>query len=202
MTLAAIRVEPRRDRHSEGPSARSRLKALLALLAVSVGLPLALAGTPADAAGPQARAEMMANDGSVLGTVTLTEAPQGVLLDIDLSGVPAGFHAIHLHRIGDCSDNGFKAAGGHINPYGRLHGLLNPQGPDNGDLPNVYAHDDGTVRAQLFTQLASLQGPYRPAILDYDGAAVVMHENPDDHQAQPIGGAGARIGCGVIKLVE
>ena len=37
-----------------------------------------------------------------------------------------------------------------------------------------------------------------PALLDEDGSAVIIHENPDDHMAQPIGGAGGRIGCGII----
>jgi Cu-Zn family superoxide dismutase len=27
----------------------------------------------------------------------------------------------------------------------------------------------------------------------------VIHANPDDHMAQPIGGAGARVACGEIK---
>ena len=39
----------------------------------------------------------------------------------------------------------------------------------------------------------------RAKILDEDGAALVIHENRDDHATQPIGGAGARVFCGVIK---
>ena len=34
---------------------------------------------------------------------------------------------------------------------------------------------------------------------DADGSALVIHANPDDHMSQPIGGAGARIACGVIR---
>ena len=37
-----------------------------------------------------------------------------------------------------------------------------------------------------------------PALLDEDGSAVIIHEQPDDHLTQPIGGAGGRIACGVI----
>ncbi len=38
----------------------------------------------------------------------------------------------------------------------------------------------------------------RENLADADGSAIVIHANPDDHKAQPIGGAGARIACGVI----
>jgi len=37
-----------------------------------------------------------------------------------------------------------------------------------------------------------------PALLDENGSAVIVHENPDDHMGQPIGGAGGRIGSGII----
>ena len=38
-----------------------------------------------------------------------------------------------------------------------------------------------------------------PALLDADGSAVIIHELPDDHRTQPIGGAGGRIACGIIS---
>ena len=72
------------------------------------------------------------------------------------------------------------------------------QGPDNGDLPNLFVAADGTARAEFFTTLVSVAGGDMPALLDEDGSAVIIHENPDDHMTQPIGGAGGRIGCGVI----
>jgi Cu-Zn family superoxide dismutase len=36
-------------------------------------------------------------------------------------------------------------------------------------------------------------------LLDADGSAVVVHASPDDHLSQPIGGAGARVACAVLK---
>jgi superoxide dismutase, Cu-Zn family len=36
-------------------------------------------------------------------------------------------------------------------------------------------------------------------LLDGDGTAVVFHAAPDDHMTQPIGGAGARVGCAELK---
>ena len=69
---------------------------------------------------------------------------------------------------------------------------------DNGDLPNLFAAADGTAKAEFFTTLVSVSGGEMPALLDEDGSAVIIHENPDDHMTQPIGGSGGRIGCGVV----
>ncbi|MEM1104124.1 MAG: superoxide dismutase family protein, partial [Pseudomonadota bacterium] len=64
------------------------------------------------------------------------------------------------------------------------------------NLANIYAHADGAVRAQLFAPGVRLLGA--GGLLDGDGASIIVHENQDDHITQPIGGSGARIGCGVI----
>ena len=36
------------------------------------------------------------------------------------------------------------------------------------------------------------------ALLDEDGAALVIHAGPDDYQTDPAGNAGDRIACGVV----
>ena len=80
------------------------------------------------------------------------------------------------------------------------HGLLNPKGPDMGDLPNLYVGADGTGQAQAFSTLVSWKGAGgRPALADADGSALVVHANADDGKTQPIGGAGDRVACAVIK---
>ncbi|MBI1207018.1 MAG: superoxide dismutase family protein [Azospirillum sp.] len=138
-----------------------------------------------------------------LGHATLVQGPSGVLIDLDLHGLPPGPHGIHIHSVGNCDDApAFKASGGHLNPAKKPHGLLNAEGPDNGDLPNITVAADGTLHAQLFTTLASLSAGSPPAILDADGGAFVIHEHPDDQTAQPIGGAGGRIACGVITTTK
>ena len=149
-----------------------------------------------------AKAEIVDKAGKRIGEATLTEAPKGVLIRVELSGLPPGYKGMHLHSTGTCEDHdhGFQASKGHLNPDSKKHGLMNPDGPDAGDLPNVYVHADGKASAEVFTMLASIKGAAgRPAIVDADGAAIVFHANPDDHMTQPIGGAGARIACGVIK---
>ena len=146
-----------------------------------------------------ARAAVIDPEGAVIGQATFEQTPTGVLVFVDVRDLPPGAHGIHLHAVGSCTPN-FKAATGHINPGNVAHGLRNPDGPDNGDLPNLYVARDGTARAEFFTTRVSVSGGTMPALLDEDGSAVIIHESPDDHLTQPIGGAGGRIGCGIIAM--
>ena len=157
----------------------------------------AVAAAPVSSAADMAAADIINTDGAAIGKATFEQTPTGVLMSVDVAGLPPGGHGIHLHAVGSCTPN-FKAATGHINPDKVKHGLRNPEGPDNGDLPNLYAAADGSARAEFFTTRVSVTGGDMPALLDEDGSAVIIHENPDDHMAQPIGGSGGRIGCGVI----
>ena len=80
------------------------------------------------------------------------------------------------------------------------HGLNNPDGPDNADMPNAVADADGNVDYEYLNKRVSLKGaPHRPALFDENGSAMVMHQNPDDGITQPIGGAGPRIACAEIN---
>ena len=162
---------------------------------------LAVALVPAaSSAAEVAKADIMNVEGAVIGTATFEQTPTGVLILVDVRELPPGPHGIHLHAAGSCTPD-FKAAKGHINPGKVAHGLRNPDGPDNGDLPNLYVAADGTARAEFFTSRVSVAGGEMPALLDGDGSAVIIHENPDDHMTQPIGGAGGRIGCGIIATM-
>lgn len=157
-------------------------------------------------AGPALAAEATASFnngmGSPLGTATLSDGPTGVLVRLEIGGLKPGWHAVHFHTHGDCNDPSFTSAGAHINhpTAAKAHGLLNPAGPDFGDLPNIWAGPDGRVHAQLFSALVSIDGQGgRPALKDADGSALVIHENPDDYTTQPIGGAGPRVACGAVR---
>jgi len=170
------------------------------LLAACMAPCLAFGASPAFAADSSVTFRGPA--GEDRGSATLREGPTGVLVRLELKGLTPGWHAVHFHAKGDCSDQAFQNAGGHINhaQNAKPHGLLNPQGPDFGDLPNVYAGADGMVRAELFSALVSFTGQGgRPALKDADGSAIVVHQSPDDFTTQPIGGAGARVACAVVK---
>ena len=162
---------------------------------------LLLSGIPstADAIKPAATALFVNPAGESIGAAKLWQGPQGVLIYVELTGLSPGKHAIHLHSVGACEPD-FTASKGHINTGGAMHGLLNPEGPDSGDLPNIYASEAGTVRAELYTTAVHVSGTSgdSAALMDEDGAALVIHAMGDDHATQPIGGAGGRVGCGVI----
>jgi Cu-Zn family superoxide dismutase len=135
------------------------------------------------------------NAGQPAGKVTLTPAPKGVLLRVEATGLTPGWHGLHFHEKADCSKADFTSAGGHTHGAGdRVHGLLNPAANESGDLPNLHADAHGAGSAEVFTTLLTLSG-----LKDADGSAVVIHANADDHQTQPIGGAGARLACAEIK---
>jgi Cu-Zn family superoxide dismutase len=168
-------------------------KLAVTLLAATLALPAL--------AADRASARILDRQGMEVGSATLIEGPHGVLIHVTAKGLPPGPKAIHIHSIGSCEDGaqGFVASKGHLNPATRPHGLMNPDGPDAGDLPNLFVHADGSVEAELFTPYASLKGSGgRATILDADGAALLIHENRDDHATQPIGGAGGRFFCGTI----
>lgn len=168
--------------------------------AAALGLSALIAASPA-LAQSVATAVVKAGDGKDAGVLTVTEAPRGVLLKLELKGLTPGWHAVHFHEKGDCGTPDFKSAGAHVHSAATtVHGLLNPDANDNGDLPNIFAGPDGSATAEIYSTLVSLKGAGdRPALLDADGSSIVVHANPDDHKTQPIGGAGARVACGVIK---
>ncbi|MBX3445824.1 MAG: superoxide dismutase family protein [Parvibaculaceae bacterium] len=166
----------------------------------------ALASLPAMAeAQAMAAGTFRTADRDEAGTADLTEGPGGVLLRIEVEGLEPGWHGIHFHAVGDCSDEGFKKSGAHTHHEAEKppHGLLNPEGPDDGDLPNIYADENGVAKAELYSPFVTLTGAEgRANLLDEDGAAIVIHEGQDDHMSQPIGGAGDRVACAVIEKAE
>ncbi|KAK0340285.1 hypothetical protein LTR94_031167, partial [Friedmanniomyces endolithicus] len=181
-----------------------RLIALAATLAVASPLALVSAcASSADAASLQtARAPVGASgqavivdaQGANIGRVDLRQGPTGLVIKIEASGLTPGWHGIHIHATGACAAP-FTSSGAHINHAEPKapHGLLNAEGPDDGDLPNIFVGADGKANAELFTTRAriSSEGPGQ-WLWDEDGSAIIIHANPDDHSTQPIGGAGDR----------
>lgn len=157
----------------------------------------------ADAAG-----RFVSNTDASVGFIVLAESPSGgVVMRVDLKGLSQGWHGIHLHQVADCSDYaaGFKASGGHIDPDDRAHGLFNTDGYERADMPNIYAGSDGRATVEIFNASVALF-PSEAAsaadahpLIDDDGFAVIIHENADDHETQPIGGAAARVACAAIR---
>lgn len=138
--------------------------------------------------------------GTAIGKLILKGGPNAVIarLTIDAGGLTPGWHGLHFHAVGDCSDVGkFLNSKGHVNHDNKKHGLLNAEGPDQGDLPNLFANADGSVNAEVATNLMKLSGDQ--GLKNPQGSALVIHALEDDHNSQPIGNAGARVACAVIK---
>lgn len=147
-----------------------------------------------------ASAKFVNTEGQVIGEAQLQQGATGVLIKVRVEGLEPGAHAIHIHSVGKCEPD-FKASAGHVHSDKKVHGLLNPDGPDSGDLPNIYVGNDGTATAEFFTTRVSINDRGQEGIgivLDADGSALVIHANADDHVTQPIGGAGDRVACGAI----
>ena len=136
-------------------------------------------------------------DGGEIGTLTVTGGPIGTVIKVELGegALTPGWHGLHLHQVADCSDVGqFTLSGGHVGKVEGGHGLLNPEGPEAGDIPNIWAAADGSAGYEAFTTLAGAD-----ELMDEDGTALIIHEGPDDMLTQPIGGAGSRVACGLIQ---
>lgn len=187
------------------PAARLTALALLPLTAALAGCISVTANDRPEAPlranpGDFGEATLVGASGARVGRAILTQGPTGLLIRIEAEGLTPGWHGVHIHATGQC-DAPFTSAGAHINHSDPKapHGLLNAGGPDDGDLPNVFADASGQVRAELFTSRARIaeNGPGQ-WLWDADGSALVIHANADDHASQPIGGAGDRVACGVM----
>ena len=152
-----------------------------------------IAATHAASAAEQANAQMMNANGESVGSVTLSETPHGTLLHATLENLPAGAHAFHVHAVGVCEPP-FKSAGGHFNPTGAKHGIESAEGVHSGDMPNIHVPESGALEIEVLNTLLHLDA----SLFDEDGAAIVIHDGPDDYVTDPAGAAGPRIACGVI----
>eukprot|EP00670_Eutreptiella_braarudii_P007414 CAMPEP_0174289582 /NCGR_PEP_ID=MMETSP0809-20121228/25546_1 /TAXON_ID=73025 ORGANISM="Eutreptiella gymnastica-like, Strain CCMP1594" /NCGR_SAMPLE_ID=MMETSP0809 /ASSEMBLY_ACC=CAM_ASM_000658 /LENGTH=333 /DNA_ID=CAMNT_0015387617 /DNA_START=57 /DNA_END=1058 /DNA_ORIENTATION=- len=137
-----------------------------------------------------------------------------ITIKYKIEGLAPGDHGFHIHEKADFS-NGCASAGPHWNPFGKTHGGPADVERHVGDLGNVTAGDDGVAEGQIDDKLIKLFGEYT-----VEGRSMMVHADPDDLGRGPLegwpevpappapgqhtkttGNAGARIACGVIKLV-
>ncbi|MSP13204.1 MAG: superoxide dismutase family protein [Chloroflexi bacterium] len=171
-----------------------RKATLLLVMGLLAGM---LSGGSAFAQAQQAKAELRNANGQVIGTATLTQQAGGVQINLQVTGLPAGQHGIHIHAVGKCDAPDFASAGGHFNPQNKQHGSQNPNGPHAGDIPNLDLAQNGAGNLQFVDTLVSL-GAGENSLFDADGSALVIHAGMDDLKSDPAGNSGVRMACGVI----
>lgn len=134
--------------------------------------------------------------GAGAGSATLTQTPKGLLVRVESTGLPEGWHGAAFHANGDCTDNidGFVLAGLPLANAGEEHGYFNMNGPKAGALPDIWVHGDGTGRAIFYTSGITLD-----ALRDQDGSALILYSGPDDYKTQPAGNTGTRLACAPIR---
>eukprot|EP00126_Sphaerothecum_destruens_P003063 Sdes_comp16562_c0_seq1m5872 len=120
----------------------------------------------------------------------------------NLSGLAPGKHGFHIHEFGDLT-NGCTSTGGHFNPLKKNHGDISAAERHVGDLGNVVAGQDGTVKLDFHDSLIKLEG-----VESIVGRGLVIHEKADDlglggnKDSLLNGNAGARVGCGIVGLKQ
>lgn len=163
-----------------------------ALSACSTMVPRGEAPPVSTAGFPAVNTVLRAADGSERGSATLIMVDGRMRLMLDTRGLMPGAHGVHIHDVGKCEGPAFASAGPHWNPTMKMHGRDNPMGAHEGDLPNLMIGTDGRGSISIDVPGTSAQ------LLDADGAAVVIHADPDDYKTDPSGNSGGRIACGVL----
>jgi Cu-Zn family superoxide dismutase len=167
----------------------------LHILAASVPL-LLLALSPV--AAQNARAALKDTNGKEVGTAALVQTPAGVLVTLSVKGLAAGEHAFHIHGVGKCEPP-FTSAGGHFNPAKKKHGMMAPDGPHAGDMPNLHIPANGELAVEVLNAAVTLEKGKPNSLFGPDGTALVIHAGKDDYKTDPAGDAGGRIACGVVE---
>jgi Cu-Zn family superoxide dismutase len=137
--------------------------------------------------------------GSSIGTIRLTDTPEGLLLTPALTGQSPGAHGMHIHENPSCASgaqNGASVAalgaGGHLDPQATKH-HAGPAGDGHlGDLPALEVATDGSASSAVLAP--------RLKLADVMQRALVVHAGGDNFSdaPNPLGGGGARVACGVI----
>lgn len=127
------------------------------------------------------------------GTVTFNGMEEGVLVTVQVTGLPVqneccgcGVYGFHIHSGGSCTGteaNEFADADGHFNPRGCPHPY------HAGDMPPLFGNH-GMAYMSFLTDRFTLE--------EIIGKTVIIHSKPDDFTTQPSGDSGEMIACGVI----
>jgi superoxide dismutase, Cu-Zn family len=157
--------------------------------------------TPASSSAREAVAILASASGSLVsGKLVLVPMGDGVHVTGEVGGLkPGDIRGFHIHEKGDCSAADASSAGGHFNPGAQAHGRAGQGAHHAGDTDNLVADGRGVARVDAHVRGLTLGGG---AANDIAGRAFIVHAAADDYATQPTGNAGARVACGVIRVVR
>ena len=176
-------------------SLRGGLAVALACAASACSLPYV---PPFTSPPPAAVARLVDTNGKLVGQAVFLQEGRSVRVLLDVTGLPPGMHAVHLHEVGRCDVPSFESAGGHFNPEKAQHGTLNRRGPHAGDLPNIVVETTGKGHLEASTRRINVRSRGKDSLLAGNGTALIVHAAADDLTTDPDGDSGARLACGVV----
>ncbi|QIL19369.1 superoxide dismutase family protein [Thermomonas sp. HDW16] len=171
------------------------------LLAACASTPSTPKAKPAASTAQKAEVNLASASGSLVsGKLMLVPMGDGVHITGEVGGLkPGDIRGFHIHEKGDCSAADATSAGGHFNPAAQAHGRAGHGAHHAGDTDNIVADAKGVAHIDAHVSGVTLGGG---APNDIAGRAVIVHAAADDYTSQPTGNAGARVACGVIRIVR
>ena len=161
----------------------------------------------------EAPPELLDAGGTTVGTAVFTDTDNGAQVQVQINGLPPGFHGMHLHDVGTCEPDStapggtgepgdFLSAGPHLGSATAAHG------EHAGDLPSILVTEAGVGEMTTLVGGVDLE-----LLLDGDGTALVVHALPDNTGNVPLryaaegpdaltlatGDSGDRLLCGVVQ---
>lgn len=157
-------------------------------------------GSDTKATSAEAMISGTKSDTTLSGKATFNEQDGMVKMHLEINAPQMANKtvAVHIHEHGDCGNAGNNAHG-HWNPGKKQHGKWGEGEFHAGDIGNVMLDGTGKGTYDLESTIWSIGGDSTMNIL---GKALMVHSGADDFKTQPTGGAGTRIGCGVIEAKQ
>ena len=143
--------------------------------------------------GTVAKATLAGGDAKLSGTVTLTQAVNGVRVVVDVAGAKPGKHGLEIHEHGVCVAP-YTSAGHTLNIYNMSHGCPPSPSRELGSLGNIEIGAAGTGHLDKVIDKISLVDSAHIVI----GKSILFQAGEDDCKTAPNGSSGSAIACGVI----
>src|SRR5215470_5381910 len=136
-------------------------------------------------------------EGQSVGTATLSDTGHGVKIKLDIKGLPAGDHSIHIHQTAKCEAPDFKSAGPHFSPANAA--AHDHNAVPAGDIPDfmLIIAADGTAHVSVVAPNVTM-GEEPNSVFSNGGTSIVIHAVAAPGSA----GSPARIACAVVKKAE